>query len=41
MADRVELTLVGGVAERRRISISAAEHRGRFFYVVMVHPMDV
>lgn len=41
LADRVELSLVAGITERRRIMVSAAEHRGRLYYVVMIQPLEV
>lgn len=41
IADRVELTLHAGVAERRRITVSAAEHRDRLFYVVVINRLEV
>lgn len=41
LSDRVELSLIAGIVERKRISVSAAEHRGQLFYVVVVSPVDV
>lgn len=39
--ERVELSLDAGVTERRRITVSAAAHRRRLFYVVVIRSLDV
>ncbi len=36
VTDSVQLTLKGGIAERLIMTVSAAEHRGRAFYVVVM-----
>jgi PAS domain-containing protein len=37
LMESVELTLEAGIADRQGITVSAAEHRGRMYYVVLIH----